>query len=213
MASKSIQLVAKSRTELGTRANRKLRGTGFIPAVIYGHKEAVVSVTIPRKEVTRHIEHGAHLFELALDGKTETVLVKDVQYNHFGNEVLHVDFARVSLTETVTVVVPLELKGTPKGEEEGGVLNQVLADLEVECLVSDIPEIIVHNVSDMGLDAVLHIKDLKLPAGVKALQDEDLVVATVGIVEEEEPAESDEAEPAIVGDGEEAAAAEAPAAE
>lgn len=200
MATKSIQLQAKARPELGSRANRKLRDTGFIPGVIYGHKEAVVPVTLPRKELSRHLDRGAHVFELGLDEKTETVLVKEVQYNHLGTEVLHVDFARVSLTEKVTVTVPIELKGTPKGEDEGGVLTQVMADIEVECVVTDIPEAIRHNVSDMGVDAVLHVKELTLPPGVVPLADEDQVVATVGVVEEEEaPAAEGEAEPEVIG--------------
>ena len=94
--------------------------------------------------------------------------MKEVQYDHLGIEVIHVDFARVSLDEKVEVTVPLELKGTPKGEAEGGVLSQIMNELEVECLVTDIPDVIRVNVSEMKLDDVLHIKDLKLPAGVVA---------------------------------------------
>src|SRR5205823_10169315 len=98
---------------------------------------------------------GAHLFDLALDGKSEKVLVKEVQYDHLGLEVIHVDFARVSLDEKVEVTVPLELKGTPKGEAEGAVLQQIISELEIECLVTDIPHNIVHNVTDMEKDSVL----------------------------------------------------------
>src|SRR5205814_6735000 len=96
-----------------------------------------------------------------------------------------VDFARVSADERVEVTVPLELKGEPAGEAEGGVLQQIIAELEIECLVTDIPHSIVHNVTEMKLDDVLHIKELKLPPGVKAMQDEDLVVAQVKAIEEE----------------------------
>jgi large subunit ribosomal protein L25 len=138
--------------------------------------------------------------------------VKEVQYDHLGIEVLHVDFARVSADERVEVTVPLELKGTPAGEADGGVLQQIVAELEIECLVTDIPHEIVHNVSEMKLDDVLHIKELKLPPGVKALQDEDLVVAQVKTIEEEVAAPAGEegaAEPEVIGrkpeEGEEAA--------
>src|SRR5688500_18438161 len=179
MAVQSAQISAKPRSELGSRANKRLRDSGFIPAVVYGHKEAVVPVTLPKKEIVGHLEHGAHVFDLTLDGKSEKVLVKDVQYDHLGLEVLHVDFARVSLDEKVELTVPLELKGTPKGEDDGGVLQQIISELEIECLVTDIPEAIRHNVSDMWTDSVLHISDLKLPPGVKAMQDGDLIVATV----------------------------------
>ena len=196
MASQSAQITAKVRGELGSRRNKRLRDAGFVPGVIYGHKEAVVPVTLPKKELVTQLNRGAHLFELGVDGKSETCLVKEVQYDHLGAEVLHVDFARVSLDETVDVTVPLELKGEPKGEEEGGVLQQIIAELEVTCRVTDIPDMIRHNVSDMALNDVLHIKDIKLPEGVKCNQDEDLIVATVKEIQEEAPAEVAEAGPA-----------------
>src|SRR5436190_10252956 len=179
MATQSANISVKPRAELGSRANKRLRDSGFIPGVIYGHKEAVVPITLPKKETVGHIQHGAHLFSLALDGKNETVLVKEVQYDHLGAEVIHVDFARVDLNERVEVTVPLELKGTPKGEAEVAVLQQIISELEIECLVTEIPEIIRHNVSEMEKDSVLHIKEIQLPAGVKCLQDGDLIVATV----------------------------------
>src|SRR5687768_17629017 len=147
----TAQITAKPRSELGSRANKRLRDAGMVPGVIYGHKEAVVPVTLPKKEVVGHLAHGTHLFELGLDGKNETVLVKEVQYDHLGLEVLHVDFARVSLDERVEVTVPLELKGEPKGEAEGGVLTQVVAEIVLECLVTEIPDAIRHNVSEMAL--------------------------------------------------------------
>ena len=219
MATQTAQVTARPRSQLGSRANKRLRDSGFIPGVVYGHKEAVVPVTLPKKELTSHLGHGTHLFDLALDGKSEKVLVKEVQYDHLGLEVIHVDFARVSLDEKVEVTVPLELKGTPKGEAEGGVLQQIISELEIECLVTDIPEAIRHNVQDMEKDAVLHIKDLQLPPGVKVLQDPELIVATVREVQEAAPAEVAEAataaEPEVIGRKpaeEEAAGAEAAAA-
>src|SRR5882724_12168340 len=126
----TAQITAKPRSELGSRANKRLRDAGMLPGVIYGHKEAVVPITLPRKEVVNHLSHGAHLFDLALDGKSEKVLVKEVQYDHLGISVIHVDFARVSLDERVEVTVPVELKGEPS-TEEGGVVTQVINELEV----------------------------------------------------------------------------------
>jgi len=222
MAVQAIQVQVKNRAELGSRANKRLRDSGFLPGVIYGHKEAVIPVSMPKIEVANHLAKGAHVFDLQLDGKSEKVLVKEVQYDHLGSDVIHVDFARVSFDERVKVTVPIELKGTPKGAEEGGVLQQVLSDLEIECLVLEIPDLIRHNVSEMALDEVVHIKDLKLPAGVKALQDGELIVATVRMILEAAPAAPAEgeaaAEPEIIGrkvaEGEEAAeGAAAPAGE
>jgi large subunit ribosomal protein L25 len=212
----TAQITAKPRNELGSRANKRLRDAGMLPGVIYGHKEAVVPVTLPRKEVVSHLSHGTHLFEVGLEGKKETVLVKEVQYDHLGLEVMHVDFARVSLDEEVDVTVPLELKGEPKGEKDGGVLQQIISELELRCKVTDIPDVIRHDVSDMAVDDVVHIKDLKLPPNVKALQDEDLAVAQVRVIEEEvvaPAAEAAEGEPEIIGkkpeEGAEGAAAPA----
>ena len=215
----TAQITASPRSELGSRANKRLRDAGQVPGVVYGHKQAVIPVKLPKKELVGYIAKGAHVFSLALDGSTETVLVKEVQYDHLGIEVVHVDFARVDLNERVEVTVPIELKGTPKGEADGGVLTQVLADLEIEVVVTEIPDAIRHNVSEMGLDSVLHIKEIALPAGAKCLQDEDLIVATVRVPQEvtEAPAAAEGgAEPEVItkGKGEEGAeGAAAPAAE
>jgi large subunit ribosomal protein L25 len=209
---KAIQMSVQQRAQRGSRAAKRLRDTGLVPGVIYGHGEEVLPVTLPGIEVSRHLNKGAHVFELQVDGKQERVLVKDVQYDHLGSEVIHVDFARVNFDERVTVTVPLELKGEPKGAEEGGVLTQVMASLEVECLVLEIPDAIRHNVSEMGLNDVLHIRDLKLPPGVKVMQDPEQIVATVKEVLEAAPtevAEAGAAEPEVIGrkaeEGEEAA--------
>ncbi len=219
MASKAANVNVKNRSELGSRANKRLRDSGFIPGVIYGHKQAIVPITLPKKEVVNYLEKGAHLFALGIDGHNENVLVKEVQYDHMGMEVLHVDFARVDLNERVKVSVPLELKGTPKGEEDGGVLQQIIAQLEVECVVTEIPDIIRHSVADMALDSVLHIKEIQMPPGVKCLQDGELIVATVKEILEAAPTavvEGESAEPEVIGrkpaEGEEAAEGAAPAA-
>lgn len=201
---KTATLDAKNRTALGSRANKRLRDSGLIPGVVYGHKQDVLPISMPKKELVNYLEHGAHVFSLSLDGRSETCLVKEVQYDHLGLEVLHVDFARVDLNERVEVTVPLELRGTPKGvSEENGVLTQLITDLEVECLVTEIPELIRHNVAEMKLDEILHVRDIALPSGVKALQDADLIVATVKLVVEEAPAaeavETGAAEPEVIG--------------
>jgi large subunit ribosomal protein L25 len=213
MAVQSAQVTAEPRSALGSRANRRLRESGLLPGVIYGHKEAVIPVSLPRKQVVEHLNHGAHLFDLSLNGKSEKVLVKQIQFDHLGTEVIHVDFARVSLDEKVKVTVPLELKGEPKGAADGGVLQQIISKLDVECLVTEIPDAIRHNVAEMALNDILHIKDLKIPAGVRVLQDGELIVATVKEVLEEAaiaPEEEGAAEPEVIGrkpaEGEEAAA-------
>jgi large subunit ribosomal protein L25 len=201
MSSQTATVTVQPRSELGSRANKRLRDKGLLPGVIYGHKLDVVPITLPKKEVVRHLDHGTHLFALTIEGKPENVLIKDVQYDHLGMDVLHVDFARVDLNERVEVTVMLELKGEPKGLADGGVLTQVVAELEIDCVVTNIPDAIRHNIGDMGLDSVLHLKDIKLPDGVTALQDPELILATVKEIEEEESTDADaaSAEPEIIG--------------
>lgn len=212
---KAATVTAQPRSALGSRANKRLRDSGLIPAVVYGHKEAVVPVSLPKKETVNHINAGAHLFDLQLGGKSEKCLVKEVQYDHLGIEVLHVDFARVSLDEKVEVTVPLELKGTPKGEADGAKLQQLIVDLHIECLVTDIPDVIRHNVSELGKDEVVHVRDLKLPAGMKVLLDGEVILATCREILEQAASTAAEgtAEPEVIGKKkeDEAAPAAAPA--
>src|ERR1700722_20352014 len=107
MSTQSAAIVtAETRTQLGSRANKRLRDSGKLPGVIYGHKLSVVPITLPKKEVVRYLDKGAHLFAVTVEGPAENVLVKDVQYDHLGSEVLHIDFARVDLNERVEVTVP-----------------------------------------------------------------------------------------------------------
>lgn len=209
-----VNVKPRGKEEQGSRANKRLRDAGLLPGVIYGHKLAVVPVTLPRKEVANHIHHGAHLFSLSIGDQKETVLIKEVQYDHLGIELLHVDFARVDLNERVKITVPLELKGTAKGVADGGIMQQVITDLDIECLVTDIPDAIRYNVSDLQLNGILHVKDITLPANVKALQDGEYIVATVKeIVEQAAPAVAEgSAEPEVIGRKAEEPAADAAAA-
>jgi large subunit ribosomal protein L25 len=213
MSSKTAQVNVETRTALGSRANKRLRDAGKLPGVVYGHKEAIIPVTLPKKDVVGHLNHGQHLFDLSIDGKSEKVLVKEVQYDHLGVEVIHVDFARVSLDEKVTLTVSIELKGEPKGEADGGVLQQILNEIEVECLVTDIPDLVRVSVGEMNLNDVIHVKDLKLPTGVRALAHADQIVVQLKEIAEEEaePVEGETAEPEVIGkkkEDEEAAAEE-----
>jgi len=213
MASKFESLSADTRDQLGSRANKRLRDQGLVPAVVYGHNEAVLPVAINRKIVAKHLDHGAHLFDLSISGKVEHVLVKEVQYDHLGIEVLHVDFARVDLNEKVELTISIELKGEPKGEKDGGVLQQILNELEIECLVTDIPDNITVDVSHMEKDSVLHLSDVKLPQGVTTKVDLELIVCKVEEIaeqpEEAAAAEAGAAEPEVIGAKEEEAAAPA----
>jgi large subunit ribosomal protein L25 len=132
---------------------------------------------------------------LELDGRQQACLFKDAQYDHLGAELIHVDLARVDLTELVKVHVEVELRGTPKGVADGGVLRAVLKELEVECLVTNIPDQIRVEVGDLEKDQVLHVKDLHLESGLTLLNDPEDVVATVRepVVKADEETEAAEA--------------------
>lgn len=206
-----IAIKADKRDALGSRANQRLRKTGLVPAVVYGHHQDVLPLQINRKEISSHIAHGTHLFNLTIGGANESVLLKDVQYDAFGQEVLHVDFARVDLNERVTITVSIELKGDPKGEKEGAVLQQILNELEIECVVTEIPDVITVDVSHLGKDEQLHVSDIKLGGSIKVLTDAEQVVCKVEEIQEELPAveEGAAAEPEVLSAKKE----EAPAAE
>ena len=210
MASNVIPLATDIRPTLGTRATRRLREAGKLPAIVYGHGQAAVNVAVPAKLFRESLAKSAHVFELTVDGKKENVLLKDVQYDHLGTQVIHIDFARVDLSEKVVVNVSVELKGDAIGEKDGGILQQVLSEIEVECVVTEIPSLIIYNVSTLKLDESVHVRDLTLPKGVVAVTDGDLIVAICHAIKEEESAEATEAEPEVIkkegAEGEEAEA-------
>ena len=164
----------------GSRVARRLRSNGRIPAVIYGHKQAVVPISLSRDDVWGMIKTASHLAELDLGGTTETVLIRDVQWDHLGKEILHLDFARVSAEESVHTEVKLELKGQAPGVAGGGVLEQLLHEIEVTCPAGAIPDSIKVDISGLQLEQGIHVRELTLPPGVVAKVDgEQLVVHIV----------------------------------
>ena len=172
-------LKGEHRKAAGTRAAVRLRGAGKLPAIVYGHKIDPLPVTVNRHDVGLLLGHGAHLVNLEVDGVLQACLFKAAQYDHLGAELVHLDLARVDLTEHVKVHVQIELRGVPKGVAEGGVLTAVLKELEVECLVTNIPEIIRVEVGDLAMDQVMYVKDLKVDSSIKVLSDPESVVAMV----------------------------------
>ena len=175
----TVTLKAEPRSEVGTRMVRKLRETGRLPAVIYGHGEPPEIISLARHDVEVALAHGARTLEVDLQGTTKQYLIKEVQYDHLDHLPIHVDLARVELHERVTVRVAIELRGVPKGVSEGGLLEQLMPDLEVECLVSEIPETLHPLVTDLAVDDSLLVKDLELPPGVVPVADGEERVATV----------------------------------
>ncbi|MFO0973124.1 MAG: 50S ribosomal protein L25 [Phycisphaerae bacterium] len=170
-------LKAEARKTAGSREAARLRKAGQVPGIVYGHKQTPAAIAVDPKQLERQIAAGGHLFTLDLSGKRETCLLKDVQYDALGLHPVHVDFVRVDLNEKVKVKVPLELRGPAKGQAEGGVVSQMMMDLEVECLVSSIPGSIRVSITELGLNQMLHVRELPLPSGVRALADAEVIVA------------------------------------
>jgi large subunit ribosomal protein L25 len=200
----SVMLVAQPRQEHGTRAARRLRKQGLIPAVLYGHKEETVSLSLPADEIYSAVRHGVRVLDLKTGGKTEKALIRELQWDHLGKDVLHVDFTRVAADERIHVAVPVELRGIAPGVTGGGILDQPLHALHVECLAARLPESIRVNVTELQLGGAIHVKDLHLPEGVKALDDPEAIVVHIKAPEAvPEPAAAAEAgaqaEPEVIG--------------
>ena len=175
----SVVIAAKARQSRGSRAARKLRKEGMVPAIVYGHKEATVSVSLSADELQRAIRHGVRVLDLQTDGKMEKALIRDLQWDHLGMELLHVDFTRVSADERVRVQVPLEIRGIAPGVTAGGVLDQPIHQLQIECPAISIPDHIRVNIGELQLDQAIHIKDVVMPPGVTALGDPEAIVVHV----------------------------------
>jgi large subunit ribosomal protein L25 len=217
-------LKVEPRTELGSRRTFRLRNAGKMPVVIYGHKKDPLHVSADAKQMSDLLHEHTRLLEVHVDNHVEPCLIKEVQWNHLGSQIIHVDLARVDLTEKVTVPVLVVLIGEPKGAKEAGAfLSHPVTEIEVECLVTQIPDEILADVANLGVDESLTAGELTLPEGVKLVSEPDTIIAQVQIAqEEEEPvvaAEGEAAEPELIrkpaaeGEGDDAAAAPAGKAE
>jgi len=192
-----LTLEVQKRENKGKGAARSLRRKGFIPGVIYGHGEPVL-ISVEKKALRRllsheHIESALIDINIVNNKETQQVvgILKDYQIDPISEDLLHVDFMRVAMDETVTVTVPVELVGeTPAGVKEGGILQFVLREVEIECLPTQIPESIPVDASSLEIGDSLHVGDITPPEGVEILADpEDVVLSISAPVSEEELAE------------------------
>lgn len=181
------KLVASERTtDFGSAGSRRLLRQGFIPAVIYG-KNAPVHVVLNAKEFTMKMRHFSEtaLLEITVGDKKYECLMKDYQENLMKGQIKHVDFYEVTRGHLLRTKVTLTLEGNPIGTREGGVLDQVVYEIEIECLPKDLPQTITANVAGLKLNQVLHLKDIALPLGVKLLEDASMTIASVKSVKED----------------------------
>jgi large subunit ribosomal protein L25 len=178
----TIALNAEVRTEVGTKYATKLRQAGKLPAIIYGHGQKPVAVSLDLRNFVEMLHHGHRLLDVKIGKTSETLLVKDLQYDHLGKDIIHADLIRVDLTEMVKVAVPIELKGTAKGTHEGGIVDEHLDHLEVECRASDIPDFIPVSVKELGVGDAIHAGDIELGEGMKLATDPETLVLMCHLV-------------------------------
>jgi large subunit ribosomal protein L25 len=189
---------AESRSETGKNVNRRLRSRGMIPGVVYGTGKAAVPVAVSPREITAILKSASGentLFDLDLGGSRRKVILKEFQREPLRGQLLHADFYEVALDKVLQLKVHVELEGTPVGVKlQGGIVDFVTRELEVECLPADIPEKIAVDISHLELGKHLRVSDLKLGDKIKVLAEPDVVVAHVVLPRAEVAAEAAAAE-------------------
>lgn len=179
----SAQLSASSRSTVGKGAARSLRSSGKIPGVIYGSSRDVQSLVLDARELDKLLEHiaaGSTVIELAFGGKTTRTLIREIQRHPFKKQILHVDFQELVAGEKITLSVPLAFIGIPEGvRASGGVLDQIMHDIEIEVDPANIPNHIDVDVTALTIGHSLHVSDLVLPEGVTVLDEAENTVCVV----------------------------------
>jgi large subunit ribosomal protein L25 len=200
----TVEITIERRADHGKGAARKLRRAGKVPGVLYGPKRKTTSIVVDAGEIERKLTHleGSHLIRLLHAGREpelheRMVLLREMQRHPVTGAVLHTDFYEVDLTERLTVSVPLHFVGKAAGVVEGGILQPLLREVEVECLPTEIPEFIAVDVTHLGIHEAVHVGELTLPAGVTPIADRAQPVVTVlpPTVEAPKAAEAAEATP------------------
>ena len=196
---KQAKLTAERRTAIGRSAVRKLKASGSVPAVMYGSKDKPEALQVSRRDINALLSHAAGeniLVELDIAGKTKLALVQEVQHAPLGGAVLHIDFHAVSQDEVIEADVPLDPVGTANGVKNmGGLLEQNLRTLAIECLPRDLPDLIRVDVSALNIGDSIHVREIQLPDGVTTRVQPDLTAFSVlaPTVEEEPVAATAEA--------------------
>src|SRR3989440_1382552 len=190
---KQVKLKAEPRTSVGRCAVRKLKARGVIPAIIYGGKDKPQPLQVSARDINAMMSHASGenvLVELEIAGEksNRTALVQEVQHSPVRGEILHIDFHAISMDETIQAEVPLEPIGVPNGVKNfGGLLEQSLRALAIECLPRDLPDRITVDVSQLNIGDSIHVRDIQLPSGVTAKVPVDFTAFSVmapGVEEE-----------------------------
>src|SRR5437764_13790404 len=191
---KQVKLTAQRREATGRSAIRKLKARGIVPAIVYGGKDKPQPLQVSRRDISLMLSHASGeniLVELEITGEkgSRMAMIQEIQHSPVGGNVLHIDFHAVSMDEKIEADVPLEPVGVANGVKNfGGLLEQSLRTLEVECLPRDLPDKITVDVSALNIGDSIHVRDIQLPTGVAAKTQPDLTAFSVlAPVVEEEP--------------------------
>jgi large subunit ribosomal protein L25 len=199
MSKNDFIIEASPRADVGKGASRRLRRlANEIPAIIYGAGEEPTAITIPHKDILKAIENEAffsHIVTVKVDGKEESVVIKDLQRHPSKPKIMHADFMRVSADQEITVNVPLHFVNEDKCvgvRLEGGIINHLINDIEISCLPGNLPEYIEVFMAELKVGETIHISDLALPEGVKSVvlshgeeNDQPVAACTMPRIEEE----------------------------
>ncbi len=163
----------------GSRVARKLRAQGRVPAIVYGHKQDPLPISLSRDDAWLLLKKAGHLANLQIGDVNETVLIRDLQWDHLGKEILHFDFSRVSADERIDTVVKLATFGHAPGLAAGGILELLMHELRINCRAGAIPDEVRVDISHLALNQGIHVRELVLPDGVTARDDADKLVLHV----------------------------------
>ncbi len=214
MAQSTLYVMRRDKT--GKSVARKIRREGAIPAVLYGRETKSIPLTVNPLDLKKALSTDAGentLLEIHIKGDGEEItkiaLLRDVQYDYLKSRPIHFDFQEVMMKELITVKVPIRIVGKAQGIQEGGILEEIMREIEVECLPASIPNVIDVDVTQLGIGDSLHISDLVLPENITVLQEPEQTIVTIlsPVMEEVKPAAP--AEPVLAAEpGEEEAKAE-----
>ena len=190
-----VVFAARKRAGAGSADARRMRRAGRIPGVMYGHSGQAVAIDLDALEFLNGVKgiSESTIVSINLEGKTHEAFVKDTQRNIIDGKVLHVDFYEVAGDKLLRTRVPVHIQGNPAGVREGGILEAPLHDIEVECLPRDLPERFNVDVSGLGVNQSIHVRDLPLGSGVRLISGGDQVIALVKFAKTEEAAGGAEA--------------------
>lgn len=201
-STQQFEIEATVRSDIGKGASRRLRRDDKVPGIVYGGDQPAASLTMEHKKIAKALEQEAfysHILTLKTNSNAEMVILKDVQRHPYRARIMHVDFLRVRADQKLHMNVPLHFVGgdvAPGAKEASGMISHIESNVEVSCLPADLPEYIEVDISNMQLNDILHLSDLKLPKGVELValaHDNDKAIVSIHMPRIEEEPEVTEA--------------------